>query len=196
MKRLFKRTIGFLMRIATLPVFIFYLLEKTSLGERKSFSGIMQAFSLIPGAPGEWLRRAILQWITGQPLEDCCISFGTTFSDPRVRIGNGVYIGTRCEIGYAEIGADCVIGSGVHVLSGKRQHAFDDVDTPIRDQETIFEVVRLGEDCWIANGCIVANDVGKKCVIGAGSVVVDPVPSYGVAMGNPCRVRRTRQSGA
>ena len=36
-------------------------------------------------------------------------------------------------------------------------------------------------------------DVGAKCIIGAGSVVVDDVEDYSVAVGNPARVVKKRK---
>jgi acetyltransferase-like isoleucine patch superfamily enzyme len=114
------------------------------------------------------------------------------FSDPRLRIGNGVYLGSRCDIGYAHIEPDCVIGSGVHILSGQQQHRFDDPDVPIRDQGGTLQRVSIGRDTWIGNNAVIAADVGAGCVIGAGSVVVKPVPDRSVAAGNPARILRTR----
>jgi maltose O-acetyltransferase len=35
-------------------------------------------------------------------------------------------------------------------------------------------------------------DIGAECVIGAGSVVVKPVPAQSVAVGNPSTVIRSR----
>ena len=36
-------------------------------------------------------------------------------------------------------------------------------------------------------------DVGKHCVIGAGSVVTRPIPDYAIAVGGPARVIRYRK---
>jgi acetyltransferase-like isoleucine patch superfamily enzyme len=39
---------------------------------------------------------------------------------------------------------------------------------------------------------VVMADVGHDCVIGAGSVIVRPIPAYAVAAGNPAVVKRMR----
>ncbi|WP_244083214.1 DapH/DapD/GlmU-related protein [Desulforhabdus sp. TSK] len=187
-----KRIVSVVMRVLSLPVLLIYRLEALCVGEMKAFGMVTQWVSLVPGLTGEWFRRAFLQWHTGLRLEDCCISFGTTFSDPRVVIGNGVYMGRSCDIGYAEIGENCMIGSSVHILSGLKQHSFDDLDTPIKDQPREFSKVTIGEDTWIGNGAIIATDVGRKCIIGAGAVVVKPLPDYAIAVGNPARIVRYR----
>ncbi len=180
------------MRMLSLPFYLCYRLESVFVGERKAFGMLSQWVSIVPGLIGEWFRRAYLRWATGLTLEDCCVSFGTTFSDQRVRIGNGVYLGRGCDIGYADIGPNCLIASGVHILSGLRQHGFENLDTPIKEQQGEYSKVTIGEDTWIGNGAIVAADVGKKCVIGVGAVVVKPIPDFAIAAGNPARVIRFR----
>lgn len=103
-------------------------------------------------------------------------------------IGDGVYIGPQCNIGLCKIEDNCTVGSGVHILSGKHQHFFDDPDKTVQQQGGILEKVVIGEDTWIGNGAIVMVNVGRKCVIGAGAVVNRPVPDYSIVAGNPARV--------
>ena len=193
MKTLSKSFLGGAMRLATLPFYLLYGIESILVGKRKAFGMVTQTVSLVPGLTGEWFRRAFLQWVTSMRLKNCCLSFGTTFSDPRVRIGEGAYLGKGCDIGYADIGRNCVIGSGVHILSGLNQHGFEHVEIPIKDQPGQFIKISIGEDTWIGNGAIIAADIGKKCVVGAGSVVVKPIADFAVAAGNPARVIRFRK---
>jgi acetyltransferase-like isoleucine patch superfamily enzyme len=171
---------------------VFVVLSK-GVGPRKAFASVMQTVSLVPGIFGEWLRRGVLQQVTGAELTNCCISFGTLFSDPDIKIHDGVYLGPRCDIGRAVIGRNCVIGSNVHIVSGRHQHGFDDLKTPIRDQAGTFDRVCIGEDCWIGNAAVVCAHIGAHCVIGAGSVVLEPVPDYAVVGGNPATVLYFRQ---
>jgi len=89
-----------------------------------------------------------------------------------------------------------VIGSGVNILSGLRQHSFEKLEIPIRDQPGQYTKITVGEDTWIGNGAIIAANIGKKCVIGAGSVVVKAIPDLAVAAGNPARVIRLRKEKA
>ena len=187
-KRLIKKILDILMRGLSLPLAIIFPLLGPIIGRRKAFLSLMQMVSLFPGISGEWLRRGVLQWITGSRLADACISFGTLFSDPDLRIGDGVYIGPRCDIGRVEIGCNTIIGSHVHITSGLKQHMFDQIDIPIRDQGGVFERICIGEDVWIGNGAMISADVGRGCVVGMGSVVVEPIPDYGVAVGNPASV--------
>jgi acetyltransferase-like isoleucine patch superfamily enzyme len=44
----------------------------------------------------------------------------------------------------------------------------------------------------VGSASVVLADVGRECVIGAGSVVTKPVPDYSVAAGVPARVLKSR----
>jgi len=123
---------------------------------------------------------------------NCAISFGTIFSQVDTEIGKGVYIGPCCNIGSCKIEDDCTLGSGVHIMSGRSQHYFDDLHTPIREQGGIFEKITIGKDTWIGNGSLIMANVGKKCVIGAGSVVTKDVEEFSVVAGNPAKVIKKR----
>ena len=96
-------------------------------------------------------------------------------------------------MGLCEIGDDVLFGSGVHVLSGTKQHHIDDPDTPINAQGGVFERVKIGANSWIGNGAKIMADVGEGCVIGAGSVVTKPIPDFTIAVGNPAKVVRSRK---
>ena len=55
--------------------------------------------------------------------------------------------------------------------------------------------VSIGRDVYIGMGvCVMYSaDIGDGSVIGAGSVVVKPIPPYSVAVGNPAKVIRERK---
>lgn len=174
------------------PVFALYRLLG-SIGNRDGcFWGFSQALSLLPGLPGNYLRKSFYRMAMARCDRDCAILFGTIFSHVGTEIGKGVYIGPSCNIGKCRIENYCTLGSNVHVMSGKRQHAFDDLETPIKDQGGLFEKVVIGEDTWIGNSALVMANVGKKCIIGAGSVVTKDVGDYSIVAGNPAKVIGTR----
>src|SRR5205085_10328307 len=91
-------------------------------------------------------------------------------------LGNHVYIGRFCSIGWAEIGDDAMLGDGVQVLSGRHQHGrAADAGGVLRDNPQEFSRVTIGAGAWIGAGAIVMADVGARAVVGAGAVVVKPV---------------------
>ena len=52
--------------------------------------------------------------------------------------------------------------------------------------------MHIGKKCWLGAGTVVLPGVtiGDNTVIGAGSVVTKDIPANVVAVGNPCRVMR------
>ena len=62
-----------------------------------------QAFSLVPGLPGNWLRRAFGRLTLDGCAPDCEIGFLSWFSSRHARIGARVYIGPLSVIGDAVI---------------------------------------------------------------------------------------------
>jgi acetyltransferase-like isoleucine patch superfamily enzyme len=123
---------------------------------------------------------------------DCTIEFGTWIAHRRVSIGRGVYIGGRCTLGMCNIGDNTLIGSNVDILAGRYTHRFDDPSKPICEQDKEFRQVRIGCNAWVGNSAVIMDDVGDDTVIGAGSVVVKPIPAATIATGNPCVVKKRR----
>lgn len=192
LRQLAKATARGLARLCILPLYFLYLCRVPLLGE-KAFRSSSQLLSLVPGLYGDYLRREFYRLTLPEFGKMSCVEFGTLFSSPRARIADCVYIGSYCMVADVEIGRDVLVGSHVHLGLGKAQHGIADLDRPIRLQPGRLTMVRVGEDTWIGNAAIVMANVGKKCVIGAGSVVVSDIPDYSLAAGNPARVLRHRQ---
>lgn len=182
-------------RLLVLPALLFWWLGRRLLPQQSDvlFAGLSQTMSLIPGKTGSYLRVAFFHSSMTRCAPDSYIGFGTLFSQSDTEIGSGVYIGPQCNIGRCHVGANTLLASGVHVMSGTRQHVFDELDIPIRDQGGEFHKVHIGEDCWVGNGALVMANLGKHCVIGAGAVVTSDIPDFAIAVGNPARIVRSRK---
>jgi len=87
---------------------------------------------------------------------------------------------------------DVLVSSHVSIINGGAQHGIERLDIPIREQPGTWTRVTVGRDTWIGEHATVMADVGKHCIIGAGSVVTKPIPDYAIAVGNPARVIRFR----
>lgn len=179
------RRLAFL--VFLIPVLPLVILCRIGFG----FQGCSQALSLIPGWLGIQFRKSFYHLALDAASRQCNIDYGTIFPSQRVGIGKNVYIGAYCIIAEAIIGDDVLIGSGVH-LTSKGTHDYSRIDIPIRMQGRQTDPVTVGEDSWIGNGAIVMADVGRKCIVGAGSVVTTHIPDYAIAVGNPARVIKMR----
>lgn len=117
----------------------------------------------------------------------------------QVVLGESVGFNFGCYVnGYGglTIGDRTLIGplTTIHTAN----HAFDDPDVPLLEQGSIKQPVTIGEDCWLAMSvCVLPGvTIGDRSVIGAGSIVTKDIPADSVAVGNPCRVIRSRRSTA
>jgi acetyltransferase-like isoleucine patch superfamily enzyme len=178
--------------IVVTPSVISWQLRSLVLGPDRAIEGSTQAWALVPGLIGQYLRRAFLCRTLKSCARTATIEFGTLFSSAAASIGERAYIGPRCHLGWAAIGDDALLAAGVHVPSGARTHGIDDLSIPIRDQETIKTEVRIGRGSWIGSAAIVMADVGADAVVAAGAVVTKPLPDLTISGGVPARVLRHR----
>jgi virginiamycin A acetyltransferase len=178
--------------LLTAPLWFTSRLQAAITGGESIFSTCAEFLSLFPGRLGIYLRRGFYRRTLDDYAVDASIGFGTILAHPQVRIARGVSIGPRCTLGRVVLDEYVTIGSNVDLLSGRRQHNFDDLDTPIQNQGGSFQPVHIGRNGWIGNSAVIMADVGADCVIGAGSVVVKPIPAQSVAAGNPATVKKRR----
>jgi virginiamycin A acetyltransferase len=174
------------------PALLSYLIRAKVLGPDRALEGSTQMLALIPGLLGQYLRRAFLSRTLDSCHHSATICFGTIFSQRGARIAENVYIGPGCQLGLAHIGRDVLLASGVQVPSGRQTHGTSNARVPIRDQPGQRTPVRIGSGTWVGAAAVVMADVGSDVVIGAGAVVVKPIPDGAVAVGVPARVVRRR----
>lgn len=196
MKAFSKALASGLAKLLVWPAFVLYQLGKLAVGSEKAFPGWSQAFSLLPGLTGVYLRRAFYQLVLPRCGSDSCLSFGTVFSHPTAAIGHRVYVGLFCCLGDITLEDDVLLGSHVSIMNGGSQHGIDRLDIPIREQPGTWPRVTVGKDSWIGDRALVLADVGKHCVIGAGSVVTKALPDYAIAVGVPAKVLRYRDQAS
>jgi acetyltransferase-like isoleucine patch superfamily enzyme len=191
-KKIAKSIFNLIVRILMLPLYLIYLILRIFIEKDSVFHGFSQLFSLFPGIPGNYMRKEFYRMTLKHCDSECAICFGTVISHTDSEIGKGVYIGPNCNLGTVKLEDNVTLGSNVHILSGKRQHNFSDITIPVQDQRGIYEKVSIGSDTWIGNSSVIMANIGKKCIIGAGSVVTKEIEDYSIAAGNPARVIRKR----
>ena len=196
MREFAKRFAHGLAWIAVTPSVWSWQLRALAMGADRAMESSSQAWALVPGISGQYLRRAFLCRTLKGCARSATIEFGTLFSSASASIGERAYIGPRCHIGWAIIEADVLIAAGVHVPSGARTHGTDDPDVKIRDQATVKSPVRIGAGSWIGSAAVVMADVDRDAVVGAGAVVTKPVPARAIAGGVPAQVIRMRSDRA
>lgn len=134
-----------------------------------------------------------------------------------ITVGNGVYIGrntivyckngdigledavnlsANCQVfssNQLTIGAQTVIGAFTYLLSGGEYDYKN--PAPFAEQSGMETKgpLTIGPGCWLGAHVVVADAacVGARCVIGAGAVVVKPIPDRSIAVGVPAAVVKT-----
>jgi acetyltransferase-like isoleucine patch superfamily enzyme len=150
-----------------------------------------QAYALIPGIPGDYMRSAYYFMTLRSCSLECQIGFGSYFSQPEATVARGVGIGAYCVIGRANLGEGCRLGSMVQVLSGQHQHVRDAAGHLAPGE---LSEINIGADSWIGASSIIMADVGARATISAGTVVSVPVPAGTTAAGNPARFIRASEA--
>lgn len=152
-----------------------------------------QLLALFPGYAGVLLRAAFYRLVLRSCHREVHVGFGSVIVRRSAVLHRFASMGCYCVIGDAEIGEAAMIGSRVSIPSGRRQH-FSETGTTTAQSR--FETVHIGARTWVGDGAIILADVAADSIVGAGAVVVKPVPEPALVVGNPARVVRstTRKS--
>lgn len=151
------------------------------------------SYTPIIGGYAKWLRKICGKLILKKCGKSVNIEQGAVFASS-VSLGNNSGIGVNASIkGATEIGDNVMMGPHCTIYS--KNHAFDRLDIPMREQGLQEEKpVVIGNDVWIGGHVILLPGVhvGNGAIIGAGAVVTKDVPEYAIVGGNPAKVIRYR----
>ncbi len=119
-------------------------------------------------------------------IEDFCTinnGSGDVILGDRVRVGIGSVIIGPVKMGHGS-------GLGQHVFVAGFNHGYKDGSRNSSTQPLVVKETIIEEDSHIgANSVVLAGvHIGKRCQIGAGSVVTKDIPSFSIAVGNPAKV--------
>lgn len=111
---------------------------------------------------------------------------------PSCIIGNNCSIGNRFSILTADkvliednnlIASDVIIAAENHGINLEEADSYASIKLNSKP-------VTIKDGCWIGEKVIILPGVtiGRRSIIGAGSVVTKSVPEYSIAVGNPAKV--------
>ena len=131
--------------------------------------------SLIPSAGPE-------VWI--EPPFFC--DYGTN-----ILLSGKVFFNFNCvvlDVAPVRIGKNVMMGPAVQIYTATHPLNADERNAGLESGKAIA----IGDDVWIGGGAVICPGItiGKRTVIGAGSVVTKDMPDNVFAAGNPCRVIR------
>jgi maltose O-acetyltransferase len=149
----------------------------------------------IPGLPGFALRSLIYKALFARLEGFCWIQPGVKIARAkRLTVGrhfacnSGSYIGASGGVAigdYVLIGPNVTITSAIHPIDGP---------LPVFVRPVIPKAVTIEDDVWIAAGAAILPGVTlrKGTVVGANSVVTRDTEEYGVYVGAPAKLIRSR----
>jgi len=113
---------------------------------------------------------------------------------PQLIIGDGVVMRTRASISATTrivIEDNVLLAGNVSIIDS--DHTVAGADEPSVNplwRPSVSAPIRIGEGTWIAEHCTILRgaDVGRRCIIGANSVVTGQIPDHSIAVGSPARV--------
>ena len=149
-----------------------------------------EAFALLPGLPGLYLRRGFYRLTLENCSATAAIGFGALFSHRQARVEEDVYVGPYVVTGSVHLCKGCLIGTRVSLLSGSMQHEWLEQGGWTPSDPSRFKRIKIAEHVWIGEGATVMADVGAGSMVAAGAVVSAPIPAGVVVGGNPARFVR------
>jgi maltose O-acetyltransferase len=107
----------------------------------------------------------------------------------QISLGARVFINMACvflDAAPIALGDDVQLGPAVQLLTSDHPRDAGERATGLESARPI----EIGDRAWLGGGVIVLPgvEIGRDCVIGAGSVVTRSLAPGVVAVGNPCRV--------
>jgi acetyltransferase-like isoleucine patch superfamily enzyme len=152
--------------------------------EMPSTISLLARLDVIPRRAEHKRHRLVLKKAT--LIERQCV-VNTWHGDVILEEGATIGIGS-IVVGPVTIGRGSVCAQNCFI-SGE-SHQYQDVTTDFRRQGFDIKPVAIGEGVFIGSNCVIVLGVtiGKKSVIGAGSVVTKDVPPFSLAVGNPAKV--------
>ena len=110
---------------------------------------------------------------------------------PNLKIGKNFHATRNLTIqcaGNITIGDDVLVASDVFIIN--YNHGMSPQTSSFLDNQLEVSDVIIDDGVWIGNNVIILPGVhiGKKAIVGAGSVVTKDVPPYSIAGGNPAKV--------
>jgi acetyltransferase-like isoleucine patch superfamily enzyme len=141
------------------------------------------------GAANEGIQVGSHAYIGRNTILSC--KEGSIYLDDYCNISANCHLLSETEI---RLGKHCFLAGQCYLVAGGN-HSFEDTSIPIMFQPSYSKGgIVIGEDVWLGAGVIVLDGagIGKGTVIGAGSVVIDALPEYCIAVGTPAKKTKDR----
>ena len=170
------------------PILFGYWLSRWLIGHERAFLGAAERAARVPGQLGIYARYFVYRRLLTHVGTQFSIGYMSFVTKADARIGDRVYVGRMSSLGLVDIGSDTLIGDGVQILSGGRQHGRSvEQGRALPENPKEFVRVSIGSSAWIGANAVVMADVGDRSIVGAGAVVTRAVAPGSRVGGVPAR---------
>lgn len=128
---------------------------------------------------------------------ECWDNYAGEKYTPSIVIGDNVSIGYRCHIGAINgitIKDSVLIGSNVLIMDHSHGKWGETINlSPIKRPLYSKGKIVIEENVWIGDNVAILPNVkiGKGSIVGANAVVINDIPNYSLAVGNPAKIVKT-----
>lgn len=139
------------------------------------------------------LTRAALRTV-GSTNGKITVNFYSRFTDS-THIGKNCHFNGLIIRGNGNVTIGDNFHSGKNILFVNSYHKYDDADAiPYDTKVSLHKNIVIGDNVWLGDRVLILGgvEVGEGSIIQAGSVVVNNIPEFSIAGGNPARVFKTR----
>jgi acetyltransferase-like isoleucine patch superfamily enzyme len=187
--KVIKNCYGLIITLLALPFALLFIVFGKIAIIAGTYSDVSLIASKFPFLFGQKIRYYYYKATLKHLGKNVVFMYGSFCQYPTAIIGDRVLFGYYNTIGEVNMGNDIIIGGFVNFLSGTKQHSFEDHSKPIANQKAIGRItISIGSDVWIGSNSAIAANVGTRCIIGMGSVVVKSTENGGVYGGNPAKL--------
>lgn len=168
---------------------LFFMAKVVSFLPKKKREVIYILCRNIHGNIGIALRYIILKTLAKSCGDNVAVMEGVYLKNiSQIEFANNISIHPMTYIegaGKIRIGNNVSIANAVSIIS--TEHKFGDINTPIKDQGSIYNPIVIEDDVWIGTRVVIlaGSNIKTGSVIGAGAVVTKQTEEYSVNVGVP-----------
>jgi len=175
----------------------------------------------IPGRIGYFVRSNYYRFRLKNQFKNNRFETGIRFEYPNnIKIGSNSFYGINCKIyassqskvkigsnitfnsnvminargkGFIYVGDDVLIGPNVVIRSNN--HSFENITTPIIDQDMTEGSIIIKSNVWVGSNCVILPncEIGEGAIVAAGAVVTSNVEPYTIVGGVPAKLISKRK---
>ena len=171
--------------VLALPCLLRYEVLRRLIRDERALSVVSEFAARRPGLLGLAMRQVLYRRLLKRVGRDVHFGYQTLLSKPAAVLGDRVYLGRFCTLGWVEIGDDARVADGVQLLSGAHHHG--STTDGVQHEHVQHQPIRIGKGAWVGANAVVMADVGEGAIVGAGAVVTRAVEPNTTVVGVPAR---------